>query len=163
MTAPSETILMHHLKLWSKDMILEKETIESLGKSFDKAGKKAKIICKCDYCGRIFDRTKNNIERSLRISQIIGCDNKICVQKKRIESNRIKFGTDNAFQNKDIKAKIAQTNLDRLGVENPMHSPDIKEKQKKTIQNKYGTDNVFQNKDIKNKIKKKFGDRYFRC
>ena len=139
-------------------MILEKETFELLSKSFENASQKAKIVCKCDFCEKIFSRLKHNIERSLKISNIISCDEKICVQKKRIESNKIKFGTENAFQNKEIKDKIAQKNIEVLGVANPMQHPDIKEKHKKTIQNKYGTNNVFQNKDIKDKIKKKFND-----
>ena len=42
-------------------MILEKETLEKIGKDFASASKRAMIVCKCDYCGVIFERMKNNI------------------------------------------------------------------------------------------------------
>ena len=33
-------------------------TFEKLGKTFEQAGKKVKIFCQCDYCGKIFERSK---------------------------------------------------------------------------------------------------------
>jgi len=141
-------------------MILEKETFEKLGKQFEEASKKAKIVCQCDYCGNVFDRLKNNILRSWQHIKSDSCSDKKCIQKKRVKTNKLVFGTDNAFQNKEIKDKIAKTNLEAFGVENPMQNARIKEKQNKTCRERYGTDNVFQNSDIKDKIKKIIQDKY---
>lgn len=127
-----------------------------LHKNFEQAKQKEKIECRCDYCGKTFYRMKHNITRSHKYIQKDSCSNKICVQKKRIESNQKQFGTDNPFQNEKIKEKIQQTNLERYGTINPFQNEEIKEKQKATCQERYGVDNVFQNEDIKNKIKKKF-------
>lgn len=76
-------------------MILDEKIFESLGKNFSQANQKEKIVCKCDYCGEVFERMKHNIERSHQVTKSDSCSNKICVQKKRIESNRILFGTEN--------------------------------------------------------------------
>jgi len=89
-------------------MILEKETLEKLGKSFEIASKKAKIICKCDYCGNTFERLKHNILRSWSHIKSDSCSNETCIQQKRIKTNKLLFNVENAFQSEVIKAKIAQ-------------------------------------------------------
>lgn len=89
-------------------MILEKETLEKIGKPFEIASKKAKIVCKCDYCGNTFERLKHNILRSWNHIKSDSCSNESCIHKKRIKSNLLLFNTENAFQNAVIKTKIAQ-------------------------------------------------------
>lgn len=118
-------------------MILDEKTFASLGKNFSQANQKEKIVCKCDYCGKEFERMKHNIERSHKITQSDSCSNKICVQKKRIESNRILFGTDNTFQNQNVKASIRTTVKVKYGVDNVMQKPEIQQKQKNSLKNKY--------------------------
>lgn len=141
-------------------MILEKETFDSVGKGFDKASVKANIICQCDYCGIIFSRMKHNIIRSWKHIKSDSCNNAICVQKKRVQTNRKLFGTDNAFQNEDVKTKIKETNIEIYGVSNPTQNKEIREKQIETCKKIYGVENIFQNEDVKKDIKKKIKDKF---
>lgn len=136
-------------------MILDEKTFESLGKNFSQANQKEKIFCKCDYCGEVFERMKHNIERSHKVTQSDSCSNKICVQKKRIESNRILFGTDNGFQNENIKAAIKNTVKIKYGVDNVMKNPDIKKRQEDSCEKTLGTRNPFGSTEIQNRIAEK--------
>ena len=120
---------------------------------FEKAKMKDKIPCKCDYCDCVFERTKNNLIRSMQHTNIVSCDNKICVQKKRTITINKLFGVNNAFQSKIIQEKIVQKNMINFGCENPMQNEIVKKKQEKTVEEKYGKKNVFANKDIQIKIK----------
>ena len=72
--------------------------------------------------------------------------------QKRKETNIIKYGVENVFQNKDIKDKIKKTNIERFGVDHPLKSEEIKEKIKATNLERYGCEHVFQNKETKEKI-----------
>jgi hypothetical protein len=123
-------------------------------KNFEDSSKKEKIECICDYCGKDFKRTKNNIERSHINSNKDSCANKECVQKKRIEVFNLKYGCDNPFQSKEIKQKIINKNIEKYGVSNPSQNEDIKKKQQDTCFNKYGVENPFQSEEIKHKIEK---------
>lgn len=134
-------------------MILEQETVKSLGLAFTEAKQRSKIVCQCDYCGNIFERMKHNLQRSRRISDKDSCPDIVCVQKKRVDSNNIKFGEDNAFQNEDVKKKICDTNKEKYGVKNPFQNKAVQEKQKKTCLKRYGVENVFQSEDVKKRIK----------
>lgn len=119
---------------------------------FDEGKQRDKIECICDYCGNEFSRTKHNIERSWKIKKTDSCADIVCVQKKRVDSNLVVYGTENAFQNNDIKNKISDKNLQKYGCKNPMQSKVVQEKQKKTCEQIYGVQNVFQNESIKKKI-----------
>ena len=133
-------------------MILNDELYNKLGKTFEDASQKAKIPCKCDYCGALFERLKHNILRSWQHTKNDSCSDAKCVQKKRIESNLILFGTDSVFKNKEIRDRIAQTNLEKYGVVNPAQNKEIKAKQEETCRLKYGASNPFQSDIIKSKI-----------
>lgn len=141
-------------------MILEKETFEKLGKDFETASQKSKIICKCDYCGIIFDRMKHNILRSWEHVKSDSCSDKSCVQKKRVQTNQLLFGTDNAFQNEDVKKKIAETNILNFGVANAFQNADVQEKQRQTCRERYGVPNVFQHEDVKKKLMQTIEAKY---
>ena len=84
-------------------MILEEQTLSDLGKTFEEANQRSEITCQCDYCGKVFKRLKHNILRSWKYTKNDSCPERACVQKKRVDSNRKIFGTDNVFQNEDVK------------------------------------------------------------
>lgn len=120
---------------------------------FDSSSKKLKIECVCDYCGKTFQRTKSNIERSYKHLKKDSCDNKECIQKKKKEIFNLKYGCDNPFQSKEIKQKIIDSNLYKYGVINPTQNIEIRNKQKRTCLEKYGAENPFQAEVVKQKIK----------
>jgi hypothetical protein len=113
-------------------MILEHETFIKFGEFFSKIKLAGNVVCKCDYCGAIFDRTKFSINRGRKIVKIDVCRSKECIVRKRKES-----------------CKVA------IGFENPMHSEVFKDKQKQTVEERWGVDNVFKSKQIKEGIRKK--------
>ena len=123
-------------------------------KSFQDVSKREKVECICDYCEKLFNRTKNNIERSHKHLKKDSCDNKECIEKKKKEIFNLKYGCDNPFQSKVIKQKIINKNIEKYGVSNPTQNEDIKRKQQDTCLKKYGAKNVFQSDAIKEKIKK---------
>lgn len=124
------------------------------------AKQKDKISCQCDYCGKYFTRLKHNIDRSHKNIGKDSCSDKVCVQKKRIEVNKLLFGTDNSFQNQVIKQKIKDTNIEKYGVENPMQRKEVCDKYIQTCIQKHGVKNVFQNQAIKDKIKTTILEKY---
>ena len=65
----------------------------------------------------------------------------------------IKFGYENATQNKQIKENTKNTNLKKYGVTNVFQNLNIQQKQKDTCKERYGAENVFQNEEIKQKLK----------
>lgn len=133
-------------------MILEEQTLQNIGKTFEEANQKDKITCKCDYCGCTFDRAKHNLERSHKHIKNDSCSHIKCVQQKRIDTSRLLFGADNPFQNKDVKAKIKSKTAPK--------QKETSEKIKKTCLEVYGTENVFANKEIQAKIKQHWRDTH---
>lgn len=156
-------------------MILENETLANIGKTPEQANQRDKITCKCDYCGTVFERTKANLQRSHQNLKNDSCSDPKCVQQKRVDVSRLKFGTDNPFQNEEVKAKIKakvdpqreeimakieKTVLEIYGVKNVFANKGIQDKISKTISDTYGVSNVFQNKDVQAKQKKTVEERY---
>jgi hypothetical protein len=92
------------------------------------------------------------------------CSNKECTNKKRVLSNKKKYGVSNVFELADTKNKIKDTCLKKYGVENPQQDKEIKMKTILTNLERYGVENVFQSEKIKEKIKitnlEKYGVEY---
>ena len=87
-------------------MILNDETFKRFGYYYQDAKPTSKIVCKCDFCGYIFDnRIKFAIEKSHTSTHVDCCSKKECIQKKRLETFRKKFGCDYPSQNKEVQKK----------------------------------------------------------
>lgn len=72
---------------------------------------------------------------------------------KRKETNIIKYGCENVFQNAEIKENIKTLFIERYGVENPSQAETIKKKKKNTLTKNYGVPFVLQSPVIQEKIK----------
>ena len=98
-------------------------------------------------------RTENSFQEKY------GAINPLCkgtsAFKKRNETVKEKYGTDNVFQNKEIiekiKTKKEKTVLEKYGVNNVFQLEEIKEKIKQTNREKYGTDYAIQNEKLREK------------
>jgi hypothetical protein len=75
------------------------------------------------------------------------------INKKIVETNLNKYGTDNVSKLDFVKQKKIQTNIDKLGVENPFQSDIIKQKIRETLLHKYGVDHPLKSEQIKEKSK----------
>lgn len=148
-------LLTKEIKVYSKII-----KIENLATNSHK-----KVMVKCDNCGDIKEvkyqsyniSTNNNTEKFY-------CNNKECINKKRVISIQKKYGVDNVFQVENVKDKIKVTNLELYGFENPHQNKEIKLKAEKTNLKRYGVKNPFQSEIIKKKIKetnlKNYGTEY---
>ena len=109
------------------------------------------IKVKCDYCFVEKKIPYRDYLKSLSKKNKYSCSN--CINKKRSESNKEKYGVENVFQLKEIKEKIKKTNQEKYGFNYHTQCDGIKEKIKKSVQKNWGVDNVSMSPIIK-KIKK---------
>jgi len=136
-------------------MILDNETKIKYGKTFEEAFTNQKIICKCDYCGEIFERMKSIIIRTLT-SPTHSCGKKECKQKKYKDSMIVLTGVEHPMFLKETKIKIKETCLENYGVENPFQSEIIKTKIKEKNRENLGVDYPMQSEKTKEKAKQKW-------
>lgn len=134
-------------------MILDKEL-------YDKSGVWTKIPCVCDYCGKSFYRSKRNLKVGHTIIEKDSCNSKECVKKKRTESQRIKYGVDNAGGTSESLQKARETWLANWGQENPMKVKSIKDKIKKTCQTKYGKSSFLATDECRESLRQHCLDKY---
>lgn len=130
---------------------LQKDNATLIG-SYEKINSTIKIYFKCS-CGNEYSKLFRGIVNDG------GLFCKLCCIKnakiKRIETNRLLFGTDSALQNKDKIEKLKKTNLQKYGVEFVLSSKEITEKRKNTNKNKTSAEKletiIKQQKSLKNK------------
>lgn len=77
---------------------------------------------------------------------------KHCLNEKRMQTNKKRYGVYIASKSDLFKEKTRQTNLERHNAENVMHVLEIKEKLKQTNLQKYGTTCTLQVPEIKEKV-----------
>lgn len=144
-------------------------------------GSHAKIKVQCDYCGEIFEVVYYNLCRSLKDSDIIAC--KRCKNKKThhtlyerygvyapiqqeefrqkiIDTNRLKYDTNNPMQNKTVQANFESVMLERYGVKSPLQYSEFKEKSKQTCISHFGVDNSMKSIEVQMKTKETMKERY---
>ena len=116
------------------------------------------VKAKCDYCNEIFEQQYKVIIKSRGITSKDACKN--CSNKKRKESNQIKYGVDNISQLPAIKEKKGETTYLNYGVTIPTQSDKVKEITKQTNLKKYGVESHNQAVPVKQKKKEKSIERY---
>lgn len=123
------------------------------------------VLIQCDYCLEEGKETIYSRQFFRYIKDINGeyitknaCND--CQQKRREETNWIKYGAKNAFQNKDVQNKAKNTSLERYGTEYPQQSEEVKDKIKEYNMNNYGVEYYFQTEDFKDKYKDIMIDKY---
>ena len=94
---------------------------------------KTKILTKCDYCGKVFKRSYNRVNKHDKHS----CNQKECKNQLRKELNLDKYGVENVNQIPEIKQKGANTFKNRYGKDSEIHDEFI-DKRKMTNVQRYG-------------------------
>lgn len=149
-------------ELYEKTMFLPEDTSNSIRRIYVIKEYTAPRLC--PVCGKMIlklDYTGKNLS--------VFCSNeckkseagKRIVSEKRKNTNNIKFGTDNPFQNKDIKKKSKETNKEKYDCEYYTQTEEYKERYKKTCLEKYNEDNIAKSPEIQNKIKRKRRENYW--
>jgi hypothetical protein len=145
------------------------------------------VLIICDYCGNEYTRGYGKYikDKNNRYIQKNACNN--CEQKRREETNLIKYGTKNVFQNEEVRERfrknsllkygceyphqsevvknnIIKNNIEKYGCEFYFQTDEFKDKYKDTMIEKYGVDNSFKSEEVKEKIKatnlEKYGVEY---
>lgn len=124
-----------------------------------------RISLKCDYCDKIFERTKRSVERSNGNVKKDSCDDKECKKKKQKEVNLKLYGNSNYFLTSQFKEKQRKKVLELYGTEEYFSSEDSKIKRKNKFLEKYGVDNPMKNKEVRKKqeesCEKKYGKKNY--
>lgn len=144
-------------------------------------GSNVKVKVKCDYCGKVFEKSYSNyVEQhddkrgdacrdcsSLKLKDVfmdkygVSNPNKISDVREKIEKTNLeRYGVKNPSELEEIKEKRKQTFIEKYGVEHPSLSKEINDKRKQYFIDKYGVENPFQSEDVKEKIKQSFIDKY---
>lgn len=114
-------------------------------------GSHANIEVLCDMCK--FNKMTVTYEVYNRVVRNTGnyvCQ--CCLNQKRINTVKERYGVRFASQSDIFKEKTRQTNLERYNVENVMYTSDIKEKLKQSNLEKYGVPCAAQAPEIREKI-----------
>ena len=116
---------------------------------------KTRYYYNCKVCGKESSTIKYNCQRDIiRQKQLI------CANCQRKRSNRSKFGTDWATQNKEVRRQVMDTLKERYGVINPSQLLEVQEAIKATNLRKYGVEHHLQNKSILEKQQKTNIEKY---
>ena len=108
----------------------------------------------------IYDPEKDEYFWQRPTNHLLGQGNPSRKQERLKQTFLKNYGTENSFQNEEVKAKIKKTNLEKYGVENPAQNKEIREKAKQTNLKRFGVENASANKEIQEKIKKTNLERY---
>jgi hypothetical protein len=164
--------------------VLDQETFDKYGYDPSKGGcSKKKVLASCRFCGKSLEVLMSNFkkqgsachlecyrkEMSIAGSPFLNKE----VRDKAKETNKEKYGSEYASQNKEIANKISEAvsdpeyqkakrerMIDKIGFSNVFQSPEVKEKIKNTMMNTYGQASPINVPEIKNKIKKTIKDKY---
>ena len=121
-------------------------------------GSKAKILCKCDNCGKEKEIQFKAYLNHLKLHNIYTCYK--CCYVKISKTNLERYGKENTFQVEEFKDKSKETMMFNHGVEHPMYSDIIKETLYNTNENRYGVKVYSQTAKFKIQSKETFNKKY---
>lgn len=137
-------------------MLIKIEKRKGKGKRFIRV-----LILLCAVCNKEFERIYRKSDAD-QPDKLHFC-NKECVDnaaknseilhKKKQKTCMNLFGTENAFQNEDIKEKIKQTSIEKYGYSHYRMSSKMKNSYKESMTKNFGVENVFQLESVKEKIR----------
>lgn len=136
------------------------------------SGSSKNVYVKCDYCHNYTVKTYKAYIKQRDLIEKDSCGKLECKYKKREEISFVKYGVKNSAQRQEVRAKIRDTNIERLqsdefkkkikktnlekyGNENPMLVQSLIDKQKQTLLDRYGVDNIMKYSDTAKEAAKK--------
>ena len=112
-----------------------------------------KIPCQCDYCHCLFERTKRNIRVGRTIINKESCNSKECAKEKRKESQKLKYGVENAGGTFESLEKARVTWEKKYNVSNPMSLDETKHKIQQTCLKRYGKTSYLETAKCREQLK----------
>lgn len=118
----------------------------------------AKVITKCDYCGK--EKIKEYCSYFREHDNILGDCCKKCKTIKQKATNMERYGVTIALKRKDIQQKRIQTNMKKYGCASPTQNIDIINKTKQTCRKRYGGNSSMSSQKVLEKYKQTCMERY---
>lgn len=135
---------------WHESLVVKVEDLPN--------GSHVYLNVKCDICGDIRKIKYKDYNKIISNGGYYCCHN--CFIYKATETNRLKYGCDNAMQNKEIYNKQSNSLRQRYGVTTPLKSEEIKSKVENTLLENWGVKCSFLSEDIQNKIYERLMIKY---
>ena len=122
----------------------------------------------CDYCKKLKStEVKNAVINKYGVDNVGKLPNAVAsrakfwndtdavdlAKSKRKNTNLAKYGSENVFQNNNVKQKSLQTLLCNYGVDNPSKSIEISNKKRDTLFENYGVEHPLLSDVLKEKVK----------
>lgn len=82
------------------------------------------------------------------------CSNQNCIDKKIMESNKIKYGVNHHIIADSVQKKINETLIRKYGVQNVFQLETVKEKSRETSLRKYGSEWYTQTEEHRKRVRK---------
>ena len=96
-----------------------------------KAGTAKKVRCKCDFCGKEFERAYNSVVNKEKHS----CGDQKCKQLLREETNMKLFGVTNTAYSKELMKKSGDKFKQNYGVGSKGHDDYVKRRKETNVKN----------------------------
>lgn len=121
-------------------------------------GSIAMVKCKCDVCGKIFEKWYRTVVETK--DKLLICGDRYCINKKTENTCIKQYNVKSTSQLKEVKDKMKKTNNKKYGGNAPACSEKVREKMKQTTHERFGCEYAMQSEEIKKKVKLTNEERY---
>lgn len=118
----------------------------------------AKILVKCDYCGKEFTREYSILLKGRKHIQKDACIK--CRSEKYKETNLLLYGVENVMQVPKVKERLKNSIREKYGVDNVMKREDFLEMRNQTNLEKYGAISPLLNPEVRKKTEATNEEKY---
>lgn len=121
-------------------------------------GSIAMVKCKCDVCGKIFEKWYRTVAATK--DKLLICGDRYCINKKTENTCIKQYNVKSTSQLKEVKDKMKKTNNKKYGGNAPACSEKVREKMKQTTFEHLGCEYASQSEEVQEKIKLTNKERY---
>lgn len=121
-------------------------------------GSIAMVKCKCDVCGKIFEKWYRTVAETK--NKLLICGDRYCINRKTEDTCIKQYNVKSTNKLKEVQDKQHETCKKNYGVEHPAQSQIVQSKMKKTCQQKYGGNSPMSSNKVKDKVKATNKERY---
>lgn len=122
------------------------------------AGSIAMVKCKCDVCGKIFEKWYRTVAETK--DKLLICGDRYCINKKTEDTCLKQYNVTSTNKLKEVQDKQYETCTKNYGVKRPAQSQIVQNKMKKTTLEHFGREYASQSEEVKEKIKSTNKERY---
>lgn len=116
------------------------------------------VDAQCDICKDIHNIKYKDYNKIITNGNYYCCYK--CSSIKAIETNKVRYGCNNAMQNKDVYKKQSETLKMHYGVNTPLKNEDIRKRAENTMIQNIGVKCSFMSENVRNKIRESLLKKY---